>query len=77
MKFHVIDKKTGKAPDFEQIARYEAWAAELDLPCEFALIEGGQLIVVDDCAEGALCPKDRFEVYVQPEESSTRIEKHQ
>lgn len=62
--FRVIDKKTGKEPDLEYIALNEEWAYNLiycDMDC-FALTEEGELILLDECGQYAVCPPDRFEV---------------
>jgi len=64
MKFTVIDKTTGKAPDLREIALHEGWAASL-LYCDmdgFAIREDGSLIALDECGQFAECPEGRFEV---------------
>jgi len=62
--FHVIDKTTGKEPDLERIVLDEEWASDL-IYCDmegFALLEDGNLILLDECGNWAYCPYDRFEV---------------
>ena len=64
MKFTVIDNKTGKYPDLEEIALNEEWAKGL-IYCDmegFALLEDGILILVDECGNFEYCPSDRFTV---------------
>lgn len=68
MKFHIIDKLTGKAPDLEQIALKENWAKNL-MYCDmegFAILEDGVLILLDQCGQCAFCPEERFEVTIEP-----------
>ena len=65
--FTVIDKKTGEYPDMEKIALEEDWAKDL-LYCDmngFALMEDGNLILLDDCGNFAYCPFDRFEITME------------
>ena len=67
-EFHVLDAKTGNAPDLEHIALTEDWAKNL-IYCdidEFAITESGTLILLDDCGNCAYPPADRF--VVVPEE---------
>ena len=62
--FHVIDKTTGKKPDLRQIVLDEEWASDL-IYCDmegFALLEDGNLILLDECGNWTYCPYDRFEV---------------
>lgn len=62
--FTVIDKKTGAYPDIEKIARKEKWAAHL-VYCDmegFAVLEDGNLLLMDECGGFAYCPADRFEI---------------
>ena len=64
MKFKVIDKKTGKEADVEEIALHEDWAKDL-IYCDiegFAITEDGELILADECGKYAYCPDGRFEV---------------
>jgi len=64
MKFKVIDKKTGKEADVEEIALHEDWAKDL-VYCDiegFAITEDGELILADECGKFAYCPDGRFEV---------------
>lgn len=62
--FTVIDKKTGKYPNLEQIALKEDWAKNL-IYCDidgFYLGEDGNLVLVDDCGNSAWCPCGRFKI---------------
>ena len=73
--FKVIDKKTGKEADVEEIALHEDWAKGL-VYCDiegFAITEDGELILADECGKFAYCPVDRFEIQfdeptVEPQE---------
>ena len=63
MKFKVIDNKTGKEPNFENICH--EWWAECLLQCDvdqFAVTEDGHLLLIDDCGNMVYCPKDRFTI---------------
>ena len=67
--FTVIDNKTGKYPDCENIALMERWAKNL-IHCDidtFAITEDGSLILLDDCGNCAVCPSDRFTVVFEEE----------
>ncbi len=66
--FDVIDPKTGKYPDLWKIALTEDWAKHL-MYCDmdgFAIMENGQLILLDECGNFAYCPEGRFEVVKDP-----------
>ena len=66
--FTVIDKKTGSYPNVWSIARRCKWAKNL-VYCDidgFAVMEDGNLILMDDCGNLAYCPKDRFEIVWLP-----------
>lgn len=57
--FTVIDKKTGKYPDLQEIALTEDWAKHL-MYCDmegFAIQEDGTLILMDECGNMAYCPE--------------------
>lgn len=63
--FDVIDKTTGKYPDWEKIAVEESWANGL-IYCDMdgiAIREDGTLILLDECGNCVSCPPDRFEIY--------------
>ena len=62
MIFSVIDKKTGKEADPEDIALNEDWAKGLIYCDMFAILENGMLILVDECGNYEFCPEDRFEI---------------
>lgn len=67
--FDVVDKKTGKYPDWERIAREEDWAKGL-VYCDMdgvAIREDGSLILLDECGNCVSCPPDRFEIRRPPE----------
>lgn len=71
MRFKVIDKKTGKEADVEEIALHEDWAKGL-VYCDiegFAITEDGELILADECGKFAYCPNDRFEVVFKENET--------
>lgn len=62
--FTVIDTKTGKYPDVENIALKEDWAKGL-IYCDiegFAVCEDGLLILADECGNFKYCPLDRFKI---------------
>ncbi len=63
-EFTVIDVNTGEYPDLEQIALHEEWADGL-MYCDmegFAIMEDGNLILMDECGKYVFCPTGRFEV---------------
>lgn len=69
LEFDVVDTTTGKYPDWERIAREEAWAKGL-VYCDMdgiAIREDGSLILLDECGNCASCPPDRFEIRRPPE----------
>lgn len=62
--FTVIDAKTGREPNLEQIALKEDWAKGL-IYCDmegFFLSEDGNLILADECGNWSYPPPDRFVV---------------
>ena len=64
MIFSVIDKKTGKEADPEEIALNEDWAKGLCY-CDmegFAILENGDLILADECGRHVYPPEGRFEI---------------
>ena len=73
MIFRVVDKKTGREADPEDIALHEDWAKGL-IYCDmegFALLQNGQLILMDECGNYEFCPEDRFEIVkYDPEEEN-------
>ena len=65
--FRVKDKKTGEYPDLEKLALEEDWAKGL-IYCDmegFALLEDGNLVLLDECGNFAYCPFDRFVVVAE------------
>ena len=63
MTFKIIDNKTGKEPNFENIC-HENWTEHLlknDID-QFAVTEDGKIILIDDCGNMVYCPKDRFTI---------------
>lgn len=67
--FSVIDKETGNEADTYQIALHEKWAKGL-IYCDidgFAIMENGDLVLLDECGRVAYCPPDRFEVRFEEE----------
>ena len=70
LEFDVVDTTTGKYPDWERIAREEAWAKGL-VYCDMdgiAIREDGSLILIDECGNCVSCPSDRFEIRRRPPE---------
>ena len=70
IRFHVIDKKTGREADPYKIALKEDWAKGL-IYCDmegFAIEEDGTLILLDECGRHAYCPDGRFTVVWEEEE---------
>lgn len=64
MKFRVIDNKTGKEANVDEILDNEEWADSL-IYCDiegFALLESGSLVLLDECGNFEYCPSDRFTV---------------
>lgn len=74
-KFSVIDLKTGKEPDTEDIALHEDWAKGL-VYCDmegFTIGENGDLYLLDECERWKPCPEGRFKVvYEECTEKSGR-----
>ena len=61
--FVVLDKQTGKEADMGKITK-EDWASNLmrhDIE-SFAVMENGNLALLDECGNWAYCPSDRFEI---------------
>ena len=71
MIFWVVDKKTGREADMEDIVLHEDWAHAL-IWCDmegFAILQNGSLILVDECGNYEFCPEGRFEIVkYDPEE---------
>ena len=64
MKFRVIDNKTGKEADVDEIVNDEEWADSL-IYCDiegFAIMQDGNLILLDECGNYEYCPSERFKV---------------
>lgn len=62
--FTVIDTKTGKEADEYNIALYEDWAKHLCY-CNmdgWAIMDGGSLLLVDECGRYACADRERFKV---------------
>ncbi len=67
MNFKVIDNKTGKEPDLEDIALNEEWAYRL-IHCDmqgFAITDEGDLLMIDECGQYEECPEGRFTVIME------------
>lgn len=68
-KFRVIDNKTGKEPDFDDIVLHEEWAYESKLVRYesegFAITNNGDLIMLDECGNYEFCPQGRFTVVTE------------
>ena len=71
MRFHVIDKKTGKEADTYEIALHEEWAKGLCY-CDMEgwyIGEDGYLMLADECGRYAYPPEqDRFEIVFDKEQ---------
>lgn len=67
IKLIVKDNKTGIYPDVEEIVLKEDWAKNMIYreSDTFALTENGNLILLDECGNYAVCPRDRFSVSVK------------
>ena len=75
LEFDVLDTTTGKYPDWERIAREEAWAKGL-VYCDMdgvAIREDGSLILLDECGNCVSCPPDRFEIRRPPEGEESKL----
>ena len=60
MKFTVIDPKTNKYPDLDEVSK-EGWASGLIGRLDgFAIDEDGDLMLMDRCGEYRCPPVDRF-----------------
>lgn len=62
--FRVIDNETNKEADVYEISLNEEWAKSLcytDMD-GFAVTDGGNLILLDECGQYSYCPLDRFTV---------------
>ncbi len=63
-EFSVVDKKTNKEADIGEIALKEDWAKGL-IYCDmegFAILEDGNLVLLDECGKWEYCPSGRFEI---------------
>lgn len=72
MKFRVIDRDTGEAPDLKKIVLEEEWADGLiyyDI-LGFVMDEDGDLLLMDDrdCGSYRCCPAGRFKVDIEEED---------
>ena len=62
MRFKVIDNNTGKEADICEIALKEDWAKDL-IYCDmqgFAILDDGNLVLLDECGKYVYCPNGRF-----------------
>lgn len=78
LEFDVVDTTTGKYPDWERIAREEAWAKGL-VYCDMdgvAIREDGSLILLDECGNCVSCPPDRFEIRRPLAETADKMKEH-
>lgn len=76
MKFRVIDNKTGKEANVDEIVNNEEWADSL-IYCDiegFALLESGSLVLLDECGNFEYCPSDRFTVVFDGERKQSEGE---
>lgn len=63
-EFDVIDNKTGKYADLQEIALKEEWAKGL-VYCDmegFAIEQDGTLVLLDECGNCAYPPEGRFKL---------------
>lgn len=70
LKFKVIDPKTGKEPDLEDIIK-EGWADDLKFSKidGFILHEDGYLLLMSRCGEVVAVPADRYKIIFEPVEN--------
>lgn len=64
IEFKVIDNNTGKEADIGKIALKEDWAKDL-MYCDmqgFAILDDGNLILLDECGKFEYCPSERFSI---------------
>ena len=64
IEFKVIDNNTGKEADIGEIALKEDWAKGL-VYCDmegFAILDDGNLVLLDECGKYEYCPSERFSV---------------
>lgn len=64
IEFKVIDNNTGKEADISKIALKEDWAKDL-MYCDmqgFAILDDGNLILLDECGKFEYCPSERFSI---------------
>lgn len=64
LNFKVIDNITRKEANISEIVLKEDWAKGL-MYCDmqgFALLEDGNLVLLDECGKWEYCPSDRFEI---------------
>lgn len=68
--FSVIDLRTDKEPDIEDIALHEQWAEGL-VYCDmegFAICQDGTLMLFDECGNSVYCPVGRFKITINTPE---------
>jgi hypothetical protein len=64
VRFKVIDNKTRLEADANSIVNEEEWADSLCY-CDiegFAILEDGNIILLDECGNYEFCPEGRFSV---------------
>ena len=62
MGFMVIDNKTGKPTEIDNIMK-EEWTDQMAFQdCNFALVDDGDLILIDQSGNYICCPPERFSV---------------
>ena len=64
LEFKVIDNNTGKEADIGKIALKEDWAKGL-MYCDmqgFAILDDGNLVLLDECGKFEYCPSERFSI---------------
>jgi hypothetical protein len=64
IEFKVIDNNTGKEADIGKIALKEDWAKGL-MYCDmqgFAILDDGNLVLLDECGKFEYCPSERFSI---------------
>lgn len=64
IEFKVIDNNTGREADIGKIALKEDWAKGL-MYCDmqgFAILDDGNLVLLDECGKFEYCPSERFSI---------------
>ena len=76
IEFKVIDNNTGKEADIGKIALKEDWAKGL-MYCDmqgFAILDDGNLVLLDECGKFEYCPSERFSIKFENSDVFSREE---